>query len=187
MFGSRADHRSWYYTTFPTAENPISEGSAWAHLDVNQSAVRVETISGQNVCHGTMAGGAYDDSTAYLSGFTSLNQTIEGVVWKSPSMTSTPNMEVELLLRWSDNNATQSTAYGDTTSQGYEINVNQNGDYINIGYFKSDLLATATLSALIGRAPATGDRFKATIQQRASGSGADIVIGVLEQPRGADL
>src|SRR5262245_29883154 len=75
-----------YATDFPLTENPLSEGGKWRHLDPTLTVVRTETIAGVHVAHGTQTGsGGYDDSNAYLTGF-SANQVIQGTVWKSPSI-----------------------------------------------------------------------------------------------------
>lgn len=167
--GSLSFYRT-YYTTFPAAENPLREGQGWQHADVTCTEVQTETISGVRVAHGTQAGGLYapyDDSNCSLKGHAA-NHNIVATIWRDPTIASTPNMEVELLLRWSDTNALRSTAYGDTHSDGYEININQNGDYFQLGRFKGALLA----SAVVPPVPATGDLFEAQIQQ----SGANAII-----------
>jgi hypothetical protein len=64
-------------------------------------------------------------------------------------------------LRWSDDNPVRATAYGDTHADGYEININQNGDYFQVGRFKGALLASSVPTRPV---PATGDRFQAQIQ-----------------------
>jgi hypothetical protein len=157
---------SSYTTNFPLNENPISEGGIWNHFDSTLTKVRTETIGGVHVAHGTQTGsGFYDDSSAYLSGFT-LDQSIEATVWKASGSASSPIQEIELLLRWSDQNAPHSTPYGSTSAEGYEINTNQFGGYLNIGRFKGALLAQTSL----GGAPKTGDKFRAQIVTNGNGS-----------------
>ena len=147
-----------YTTNFPLSENPISEGGAWHHLSPYETVVKTEVINGVHVAHGTQVGGAYDNSNAYLSGFTP-NQSVEGVIWKKPGIATIPNQEVEILVRWSDNSGPpRNTTYGLSAANGYEINVNQNGDYLNLGQFKGPLLAEVKLSS----PPFTGDVFKVT-------------------------
>ena len=73
---------------------------------------------------------------------------------------------MELLLRWSDNNPPHNTSYGPTSVVGYEININQNGNYMILGVFKG---AELTRAAAPPR-PATGDVFKAQIVNNANGS-----------------
>jgi hypothetical protein len=155
-----------YTTSFPLTENPISEGGVWKHLDPTLTVVRSEVISGVHVAHGTQTGsGNYDDSSAYLQGF-SLDHSIQGTVWKSPTCPTTPNIEIELLLRWSDDNPLRNTAYGPTQADGYEINVQQNGAYLQLGRFKGPLLTGSSISP----APRTGDVFKAQITTNPNGS-----------------
>lgn len=157
-------------TAFPLTENPISESSTWHHLDSTLTNVKTEVLSGVHVAHGTQDGtGGFDDSNAYLSGY-ALNQAISGTVWKNPAIPATPNFEVELLLRWSDDNAPHATAYGPTSAEGYEINVSHLGNYLNIGKFKGALLATTAL----GSVPVTGDVFLANVIT--SGTSAIITV-----------
>lgn len=159
-----------YETAFAASENPLREGGEWRHLDPTLTEVQTELLGGVHVAHGTQAGGPfgpYDDSNGYLRGFAPDHWLI-ATVWRDPTIASTPNMEVELLLRWSDDNALRSTAFGDTQADGYEININQNGNYFQLGRFKGALLASAVTPPV----PATGDLFEAQIQQ--SGTGAII-------------
>jgi hypothetical protein len=160
-----------YSTNFPLVENVLSEGGKWHHLDPTLTFVRVSSINGVNVAHGTQSAvNAYDDSNAYLDGF-SENHSIQGTIWISPNATATPFREVELLLRWSDDNPPRNTDYGPTSATGYEININNTGQYLNIGSFKGPLLA-ANYNAI---QPRTGDVFKAEISQNPDGS-ATIVV-----------
>lgn len=156
-----------YTTNFPLIENPLSEGGLWRHLDPTLTVVRTDVLGGVHVAHGTQTGsGGYDDSNAYLQGF-SLNHSIEGRVWKSPSIPAgTPFHEIELLLRWSDDNPQRNTSYGPTSAEGYEINIDQNGTYLNLGTFKGPLLTAAASPPR----PATGDLFKARIMTNPNGS-----------------
>ena len=156
-----------YSTNFPLVENPISEYGAWKHLSPTNDESVVQTYStglGFNVAGPTMVGGSFNDSSAYLSGF-SPNQSAQGVIWKSSSISGT-SQEVEILLRWVDGLPEYtSPSYGNSTVRGYEINLNVNdGSYLNIGHFKVlPALLTVNPSSIIGRAPATGDVFKCTI------------------------
>jgi hypothetical protein len=166
--------RTSYATDFPLSEKPISEGGLWLHLSPYETVVQTEMVNGIHLAHGTQNGGEYgpyDDSNAYLTGFTQ-NQTAEGVIWKKPRIAKTPNRDVEILLRLSDNcGPPRNTAYGRSAATGYEINVNQNGDYLDIGRFKGSLLKRVKLF----QPPATGDIFKATA---VNGSSDDTVITV---------
>ena len=164
-------HDVSYTTAFPNSENPLRDASVWHHFDITCTEVMTEVIGGVHVAHGTQTGSGtyapYDDSNCYLSGFPA-NHYIAGTVWRDPTIASTPNMEVELLLRWSDTNPLRSTIYGDTYSDGYEININQNSDYFQVGRFKGALLQAGTTPP----APQTGDLFEAQIET----SGANAVI-----------
>jgi hypothetical protein len=149
--------RDLYSTNFFDTEDPISEAGAWHHLSAYETVVKTEMINGAHVAHGTQVGGAYDDSSAYLSGFTA-NQSAEGVIWKRSGITTTPNREVEILLRWVDGLPPRDTRFGMSAADGYEININQNGDYLQLGRFKGPMLAQA---AVVPK-PATGDLIRAT-------------------------
>jgi hypothetical protein len=167
-----------YSTSFPSApENPISEGGVWRHLGpTTDESLVVTAISGSvHYAHGTMAGGqftggttpvsgTFNDASAYLQNF-GPNQSAQAVVWKSPTI-SGAFQEVEILLRYVDGLPERSTYWGPHTEMGYEINVNiDDGSYLNIGQKDAqNALATVNLSTVIGRAPATGDVLKATIQ-----------------------
>jgi len=70
------------------------------------------------------------------------------------------NREVELLLRWSGNNPLRPTPYGNTHSNGYEINVQHAGQYMQLGRYKGALLVQVDNYAI----PKTGDRFRARIE-----------------------
>jgi hypothetical protein len=156
-----------YTTAFPANENPISEGGRWQHTDPNQTVVKVETLGGVQVAHGTMAGGAFDDSSAYLPGFPK-NHSIQGTIWKSASLNAgSVNHEVELLLRWSETDgAERATGFGNTRCDGYELNIHHNGNYFQLGRFKGVLLQEVTGIA----APGTGDVMFASIATLPNGT-----------------
>ena len=155
---------TFYNSTFLLTENPISEGGCWRHHDTTLQTVRTELIGGVHVAHGNQTGSdGFDDASAYLSGFP-LDQSIEGVVWKTGS---TDIQEIELLLRWSDDNQQRSTSFGPTSAEGYEINVSLSGSYMNMGRFKGALLTSTSIAT-----PVTGDVFKVSIAT----SGANAII-----------
>jgi hypothetical protein len=167
LAGAEAIART-YSTNFPLTENPISEGGIWHHLDPTLTVVQTEVINGVHVAHGTQTGsGGYDDSNAYLSGF-SQDHSIEGTVWISPSIPTgvSPYIEIELLLRWKDDNPPHSTPYGPTSVTGYEININNTGAYLNLGTFKGPALVTLNNPPT----PKTGDIFKAKIVSNSNGT-----------------
>jgi hypothetical protein len=145
-----------YTTNFDATENPISEGGRWVHRDPTLTVV--QTTGG--VAHGTQTGSdGYDDSNAYLPGFGN-DYSMEGTVYLEPGTPSTPNREVELLLRWTDDNPPRSTSYGTTSAIGYEIMVQHNGDYMILTRFMGAELTRAASPPV----PVTGDKFKAVIQ-----------------------
>lgn len=154
-----------YTTDFDGTEDPISEGGRWVHHDATLTVV--QTTGG--VAYGTQMGGPYapyDDSNAYLPGFGN-DYSIEGTVHLRPGTPGSPNREVELLLRWTDDNPLRSTAYGPTRAIGYEININQLGDYMILGRFKGAELTRAASPPH----PVSGDKFKAVIQGQTIGAG----------------
>lgn len=145
-----------YTTTFDLTENPISEGGRWVHHDPTLTVVK--TTGG--VAFGTLSGSNnYDDSNASLPGFGN-DYSIEGTVFLKSGTLSPDNREVELLLRWTDDNPVRNTAYGPTQAIGYEITVQHAGGYMVLGRFKGAELARAPNPPV----PHNGDRFKATIQ-----------------------
>jgi len=102
-----------YTTNFDSTEFPISEGGRWHRANNPWTSVRSAngTAYGSN---GVTNG--YDDSYALLSGF-GPNQTVEAVVQVNPG-TVGPSHEVELLLRFSDDNS---------NARGYEVDFWLNG------------------------------------------------------------
>jgi hypothetical protein len=142
-----------YTTNFDLTENPISEGGKWVHHD--SLLTKVKTMNG--IACGTQTGhGGYDDSNAGLPGFGN-DYVIEGTVYKKSGL-SGAFREVELLLRWTDQNPLRSTSYGPTHANGYEINIAYNGQYMNLGRWMG-----AALVQPAPPVPADGDKFKAQI------------------------
>ncbi len=145
-----------YSTPFATAEEPLSEGGEWHHLDATLTPCK--TVGG--VAFGTQSGsGTYDDSNVYLTGFGN-DYEVEGTVWVNPSLSGGANREVEILLRWSDNGPLRSTPYGSTHANGYEINWSHLGAYLILGRFKGDEVTRAPSPA----APHSGDKLRARIE-----------------------
>jgi hypothetical protein len=98
--GTRLNVKRGYGTAFSVAENPISEGSHWVNgaatgLDWNN--LRVQTIGGAPLAHGTQSGvsGIYDDSVAILSGAWPKDQRVVAKV-RTVNQSSTAFCEVEL-------------------------------------------------------------------------------------------
>jgi hypothetical protein len=147
-----------YTTNFDLTENPISESGRWFHHDATLTVVR--TTGG--VAFGTQTGnGQYDDSNAYLTGFGN-DYSIEGTVYLKPGISSSPNREVELLLRWEDTGPLHNSGCWEASAAvGYEINISHKGYYMNLGRFKD---CNALISPSNVPVPANGDKFKATIQ-----------------------
>jgi len=145
-----------YSTTFDLDENPLSEGGRWLHTDSTLTVCK--TVGGR--AFGTQSGnGSYDDSNAYLTGYGN-DHEVEGTVWLDPALSGSGHREVEILLRWTDTGPLRSTAYGPTRANGYEINVNHAGNYMQLGRFKGALLTQVDNFAV----PKTGDRFRARIE-----------------------
>src|SRR5262249_62368320 len=119
-----------------TTETTLSERGQWVHTDTLLTACR--TLNGR--AFGTQSGiNGYDDSNAYLLDF-GTDYEIEGVVWLNPQLRGPGNREVEILLRWTDDGPIRSTTYGPTHANGYEINVQHAGGYMQLGRFKGALL-----------------------------------------------
>jgi hypothetical protein len=145
-----------YSTTFPLDENLLSEGGHWHHVDPLLTVC--QSLRGR--AFGTQTGAnGYDDSNAYLTGFGS-DYEVSGIVWINPALSGGANREVEIVLRWTDDGPLRSTPYGDTHANGYEINVQHAGAYMQLGRFKGALLAEVHNYAV----PHTGDRFRARIE-----------------------
>ena len=99
-----------YTTTFAVTENPLSEGGKWIHLD--SLLTGCQSVGGQAFGTQTASSG-YDDSNCYLTGY-GANYEIQGTVWLNPGLSGQANREIEILVRWTDDNAVRSTPYGDT-------------------------------------------------------------------------
>jgi hypothetical protein len=165
-----------YTTNFPLTENPISEGSAWTSIAPELTRVQTELIGGIHVAHGTQQDSdthaPYDDSVATLTGFPQ-DHSIQGTVWVSPSITATPNREIELHLRWSEGHPPVQRYYGVFTVTGYEININQADQYFYLYRFgEQNPLAGSSVN--VGT-PKTGDVFYAQITTNPDGSARIIV------------
>ena len=145
-----------YTTTFAQTETPLSEGGVWHHVDPLLTVVA--SVDGH--AFGTQTGtSGYDDSNAYVTGF-GTNYEVAGIIWLNPAWAGNGNREVEILLRWSDDGPLRPTSYGDTHANGYEINVQHAGHYMQLGRFKAGLLEQVDAYA----SPRTGDRFRARIE-----------------------
>lgn len=151
-----------YSTTFPLTENPISESGVWLQHDTSDQTV-VKTLNGN--AYGTQSGGPrapYDDSAAHMAGFGN-DYEVEGILALPGGLDSTIR-EVELLLRWSTDNleVIRNPTFGPTHSNGYEINMNHLGAYLDLGRFKGALLAEVLNFAT----PVDGDKYRARIEKQ---------------------
>ena len=94
----------------------------------------------------------YDDSYAYLSGF-SANQQGQAIVYRSPTLSGDPH-EVELLLRWADSPG---------VARGYECLVNYVGNVQIVRWNGAFADFTVLGGGSLGRALVSGDVIKANI------------------------
>ena len=112
-----------YATTFPLAENPISEGGRWingkaAGLDWSD----VAAIPGLAI--GTQTGSdGFNDSVAILDGNWGPDQSAMATVHIAKPQDTSAIKEVEILLRW---------AISARSARGYEINFGTTGQYVQI-------------------------------------------------------
>jgi hypothetical protein len=146
-----------YSTTFPLAENPISEGGKW----INGGVVGLDWYNAATTpgrAHGVQSTSnpAYCDPTALLAGTWGPEQTAEGTVY-CDNPTSSYYQEVELRLR-STLSAHRATGYEIMyrclkTSDGYTYIARWNGA---LGDFK-------IIGGQGGVGVSTGDVVKATI------------------------
>ena len=149
-----APPESFYFTTFDASENPISESGVWSNIDTT----RTQIATGSGHAYGTQAGGAYDDSVAWLTGTWPADVELTATVFRS---TSSGIEEMELLLRGSQ------TA---TTTTGYEVNFAHDGQYVNLYRWEGGtnladfvpLVAENTHSIPAGLS--SGDQIRARIQ-----------------------
>ena len=100
---------------------------------------------------------SYDDSYALLTGTFGPDQSAEAVVHRNQSLSPGDTHEVELLLRFSDDN---------NNARGYECLFNYAGGIQIVrwnGAFGSFTVLSTTGSSSLGRSLITGDVIKATI------------------------
>ncbi|MEO5560835.1 MAG: hypothetical protein ABIR10_14220 [Dokdonella sp.] len=169
-----------YWTMFNTNENPISESGAWSNIDATRSSIA--TSGGR--AFGTQAGGAYDDSVAWLDGTWPPDVQLTATVFRG---SSSGIEELELLLR-----GTQAAS----TTTGYEVNYAHDGQYVNLyrwegGIQLADFVPiVAENTHSIPDGLHTGDRIRVRIQgdtvtafyEKGAGwvtifSGSDISVG----------
>ncbi|MGQ0836069.1 MAG: hypothetical protein ACT4O5_14345 [Gammaproteobacteria bacterium] len=139
-----------YTTNFPLTENPISEGGKWIRNGLDWTNVR--TTPG--LAFGTNGPrDSYDDSYAYLSGF-SADQSAQGTIYIAPGIDPSESHEVELLLRWAD------SAH---VARGYECLLNFLGGIQVMRWNGAVGDFSGTSGAGSVGTVRTGDVFKATI------------------------
>ena len=147
-----------YITTFPVAENPISEGGNW----INGKAVGLDWADVQTkpeFAFGTESGtNGYDDSTALLTGTWGPDQTAQATVHLGNVRVPPIYEEVELRLR------SAITAHNNT---GYEINFqasSASNAYVQIVRWNGPLGNFTYVTDRNGPGLHDGDVIKATIQ-----------------------
>lgn len=140
-----------YHTSFPSTENPISEGGAWTGAGSSWTQVSVAGGS-PGLAHGTQTGsGGQDDSNAHLSGFGP--DTTVTIVVTNTSLPGGANKEVEILLRWATPDATHTT--------GYELTMESQSLYAYIvrwnGLFNDFTILAGPFNP---QSPVTGDLYR---------------------------
>ena len=143
-----------YSTGFDTAERPLSEGGVWGRA--NNAWTDVQTRGGVAFGSNGVTNG-YDDSYALLNGSFGPDQTAEAVVFRDQNLTSGSTHEIELLLRFSDDN---------NNARGYECLFNHLGGMQIVRW--NGALGDFTTLAMTGsgsfnRPLVTGDVVKASI------------------------
>jgi hypothetical protein len=142
-----------YSTSFPAAENPISEGGAW----INGGATGLDwgdVRSSAALVFGASLPSLYGDPTAVLTGTWTSDQQAQGTV-KVTSRITTLAHEVELRVR------TSITPHSIT---GYEVlcSVVRANPYTAIVRWNGPLNSFTYVNQRIGTHCANGDVFKAT-------------------------
>jgi hypothetical protein len=145
-----------YSTSFPSSENPISEGGNWAGGgSVGGDWTNVRTTSG--LAFGTQSGNdGYNDSVAILQGTWRPDQSASATVHTVNQQGGNVFQEVELLLRWS---------ISPHSARGYEINYRCTRDgsqYTQIVRWNGPLGSFTLLDSRTGPGLSDGDRVMAT-------------------------
>jgi len=146
-----------YTTTFPVAENPLSEGGRWINgKAVGLNWTNVTTLPG--LAFGTQSGtGGFNDSIAVLQGTWGPDQSAAATVYRRYQQPVTTDEEVELLLRFT-------IAPG--VARGYEVlfSVGAFTNLIAIVRWNGPLGSFTVLKTVQRQLPiANGDVVKATI------------------------
>jgi hypothetical protein len=158
LLGSPALGARIYTTTFPSTENPISEGGNWINGKTNGlDWADVRTTPG--FAFGTQSGtNGYDDSTALLTGTWGPDQTAEATVHLGNQGVPPIYEEVELRLR---------SAISAHTCTGYEITFQArsvSNAYVQIVRWNGPLGSFTYVTDRNGPGLHDGDVVKATIQ-----------------------
>ncbi len=147
-----------YSTTFPLAENPLSEGGRWiggktAGLDW------ADVATAPGLAHGLQTGfGGYDDSTAVLSGTWGPSQSVTATVHSVHQTGGIIYEEVEIRLR---------STISRHRNTGYEINfrcLQGSAAYVQIVRWNGPLGSFTYLDDEKGKGVSDGDVIRATIQ-----------------------
>lgn len=159
-----------YVLDFASAplENPLSAGGVWTNNEQgtggnappgNLTSLRVG-LAADGLTHIAMAthdGGGYDDSFAFVPGFTG-DQYAEAVLYKAPGYNANAagsNHEVELLLGCS-------SAGGVRTWNEFLVNSGGGVDILFLSGGPSDFQSIANVSGPFGLIPQDGDVLRAT-------------------------
>jgi len=146
-----------YTTTFPVAENPISEGGRWINgKAVGLNWTNVSTLPG--LAFGTQSGaGGFNDSIAVLQGNWGPDQSVAATVYRRYQQPVTADEEVELLLRFT---------IAPQVARGYEVlfSVGAFTNLIAVVRWNGPLGNFTVLNTTQRQTPiANGDVVKATI------------------------
>jgi len=156
-------------------QNPLDEGVWQQHAEPYETVMQKKAASWSPFPRGAMgtqdtsSGQApyspYNDSAAHIGGM-GTNYNVKATVAKKSGLSSSPNRELELLLRWTTDNAPYTAPFNGSTSKthGYEINMHHNGLYGSLNWFKTTI-TQIDISNL--PTPQTGDIFEAQVTTQA--------------------
>ena len=143
-----------YTTSFPAAENPISEAGRWVNGGATGGSwSNVVTVPG--FARGTQTGvGGYNDSLAVLTGSWGPDQTASATVRTQNQPGGNVFEEVELLLRFSITSG---------NARGYEVNFSINKGYAQVVKWLGPLGSFSYVDSRGIGVLHTGDVVKATV------------------------
>ena len=153
-----------YSTNFPATENPISEsgnwinggttGLEWGNVQSTPGLAFGAMVNGGTVVNGTPS--TFDDCTAVLTGTWGSNQTAQGTVYISPSISDgAQQQEVELRL---NTNVTANSI----TGYEFDASVQPGSSYLLIVRWDGQLNKFTNISSTAAVALKNGDVLKAT-------------------------